>query len=60
MGFRFFARGVFITAYTFVQGDTATYGETATTPLVESITQGTGENAMNFFYTYDNRENIIS
>ena len=48
------------TAYTFVQGDTATYGETATTPLVESITQGTGENAMNFFYTYDNRGNIIS
>ena len=32
----------------------------ATTPLVRSITQGSGANALNFAYTYDNRGNITS
>ena len=36
------------------------YGENGTTPLVSSIAQGEGENAMNFAYEYDNRGNINS
>lgn len=49
----------YATQYTYASGATA-YGENATTPLVSSITQGEGENAMNFAYEYDNRGNIIS
>ena len=49
----------YATQYAYVPGATA-YGENATTPLVSSITQGEGENAMNFAYTYDNRGNITS
>ena len=49
----------YATQYAYVPGATA-YGENATTPLVSSITQGEGENAMNFVYTYDNRGNITS
>ena len=49
----------YATQYAYVPGAVA-YGENATTPLVSSITQGDGENAMNFAYTYDNRGNIIS
>ena len=47
------------TAYTYVPGS-STYGANATTPLVAMITQGSGANAMNFAYTYDNRGNITS
>ena len=47
------------TAYTYVPGS-STYGANATTPLVATITQGSGANAMNFAYTYDNRGNITS
>ena len=47
------------TAYTYVPGS-STYGANATTPLVGTITQGSGANAMNFAYTYDNRGNITS
>ncbi len=43
----------------YVQGATA-YGSNATTPLVQSITQGSGANALNFSYTYDSRGNITS
>ena len=49
----------YATQYAYAPGAT-TYGENATTPLVSSITQGEGENAMNFAYTYDNRGNITS
>ena len=49
----------YATQFAYVPGATA-YGENATTPLVSSITQGEGENAMNFAYTYDNRGNITS
>ena len=49
----------YATQYAYASG-AATYGENATTPLVSSITQGDGENAMNFTYTYDNRGNITS
>ena len=49
----------YATQYAYVPGATA-YGENATTPLVSSITQGEGENAMNFAYTYDSRGNITS
>ena len=49
----------YATQYAYVPGAVA-YGENATTPLVSSITQGDGENAMNFAYTYDNRGNITS
>ena len=49
----------YATQYAYAPGATA-YGENATTPLVSSITQGDGENAMNFAYTYDNRGNITS
>ena len=49
----------YATQYAYVPGATA-YGENATTPLVSSITQGEGENAMNFAYTYDNCSNITS
>ena len=49
----------YATQYTYASGATA-YGENATTPLVSSITQGEGENAMNFAYTYDSRGNITS
>ena len=49
----------YATQYAYVPGAVA-YGENATTPLVSSITQGEGENAMNFAYTYDNRGNITS
>ena len=49
----------YATQYAYAPGATA-YGENATTPLVSSITQGEGENAMNFAYTYDNRGNITS
>jgi len=48
------------TNYTYVAGDTASYGANATTPLISTITQGSGENAMNFAYTYDSRGNIVS
>ena len=47
------------TTYTYVPGN-STYGANATTPLVATITQGSGANAMNFAYTYDNRGNITS
>ena len=47
------------TAYTYVPGSIA-YGANATTPLVATITQGSGANALNFSYTYDNRGNITS
>ena len=47
------------TAYTYVPGS-STYGANATTPLVATITQGSGADAMNFAYTYDNRGNITS
>ena len=47
------------TAYTYVPGS-STYGANATTPLVATITQGSGANAINFAYTYDNRGNITS
>ena len=46
--------------YSFVAGDTTLYGTGATTPLVSSITQGSGTNAMNFSYTYDVRGNILT
>ena len=49
----------YATQFAYVPGATA-YGENATTPLVSSIMQGEGENAMNFAYTYDNRGNITS
>ena len=49
----------YATQYAYAPGATA-YGENATTPLVSSITQGEGENAMNFAYEYDSRGNIIS
>ena len=48
------------TSYTFEAGDTSRYGTGATTALVKTITQGSGENAMNFAYAYDDRGNIIS
>ena len=48
------------TAYGYVQGDTTAYGTNATTPLVASITQGSGTNAFNLAYTYDDRGNITS
>ena len=40
----------YATQYAYAPGATA-YGENAPTPLVSSITQGEGENAMNFAYT---------
>ena len=49
----------YATQYAYAPG-AVVYGENATTPLVSSITQGEGENAMNFAYTYDNRGNITS
>mgnify|MGYP002561904978 FL=1 len=49
----------YATQYAYAPG-AVVYGENATTPLVSSITQGEGENAMNFVYTYDNRGNITS
>ena len=49
----------YATQFAYAPGATM-YGENATTPLVSSITQGEGENAMNFAYTYDNRGNITS
>ena len=36
------------------------HGTNATTPLVASITQGSGTNAFNLAYTYDDRGNITS
>ncbi|MBR0463992.1 MAG: hypothetical protein IJJ23_06365 [Clostridia bacterium] len=45
--------------YSYVQG-AAAYGTSATTPLIESITQGSGTNALNYSYPYDNRGNITS
>ena len=47
------------TVYTFVKG-AAEYGANATTPLVASIRQGEGANAMNFAYEYDSRGNITA
>ena len=47
------------TQYGYVQGASA-YGTNATTPLVASITQGSGTNAFNLAYTYDDRGNITS
>ena len=47
------------TQYGYVQGASA-YGTNATTPLVASITQGSGANAFNLAYTYDSRGNITS
>ena len=49
----------YATQFAYAPGAT-TYGENVTAPLVNSITQGEGENAMNFAYTYDNRGNITS
>ena len=46
--------------YGYVQGDTTEYGNNTTTPLVASITQGSGANAFNLAYTYDSRGNITS
>ena len=40
------------TTYTFVAGG---YGTNSTTPLVAGISQGSGDNAMNFAYAYDSR-----
>ena len=48
------------TNYTYVAGNTAGYGANATTPLISTIEQGSGANAMNFAYTYDSRGNITS
>ena len=48
------------TQYGYVQGDTTSYGNNATTPLVASITQGSGANAFSLAYTYDSRGNITS
>ena len=48
------------TTYGYLDGDVATYGEGATTPLISTIEQGSGENAMNFAYAYDSRGNITS
>ena len=48
------------TKYGYVAGNTTKYGAGATTPLISTITQGTGDNAMNFAYTYDSRGNITS
>lgn len=48
------------TVYTFYPGDTTLYGAGATTSLVASIASGTGSNAMNFAYTYDDTGNILS
>ena len=48
------------TVYGYVQGDTTAYGTNATTPLVASITQGSGANAFSLAYTYDSRGNITS
>ena len=50
---------VYATQFAYTPG-AAAYGENATTRLVSSITQGEGENAMNFSYEYDNRGNVIS
>ena len=50
---------VYATTFGYVQGATA-YGSNATTTLVQSITQGSGANALNFSYTYDSRGNITS
>ena len=47
------------TQYGYVQGASA-YGTNATTPLVASITQGSGANAFSLAYTYDSRGNITS
>ncbi len=49
----------YATQFGYVQG-AAAYGTNATTPLVQSITQGNGANALNFSYTYDSRGNITS
>ncbi|MBQ3762844.1 MAG: RHS repeat protein [Clostridia bacterium] len=49
----------YATQFGYVQGASA-YGSNATTPLVQSITQGSGANALNFSYTYDSRGNITS
>ena len=48
------------TKYGYVAGNTAKYGAGATTPLISTITQGTGENVMNYTYEYDSHSNIIS
>ena len=50
----------YTTAYEYLPGDTESYGSNATTSLVLTITQGEGENRMNFAYTYDSRGNITS
>ena len=50
---------VYSTQFGYVQGASA-YGSNATTPLVSTITQGSGANALNFSYTYDSRGNITS
>ena len=47
------------TQFGYVQG-AAAYGTNAATPLVQSIIQGSGANALNFSYTYDSRGNITS
>ena len=49
----------YTTNFYYVDSDSA-YGEKATTPLIAEIEQGSGANAMNFTYTYDNRGNITS
>ena len=49
----------YATQFGYVQGASA-YGSNATTPLVSTITQGNGANALNFSYTYDSRGNITS
>ena len=45
--------------YAYETGSTSLYGTGATTPLVKTITQGSG-NTLNFSYEYDERGNIIS
>ena len=45
------------TTYTFIAGG---YGTNSTTPLIAGISQGSGDNAMNFAYAYDSRGNITS
>ena len=49
----------YATQFGYIQG-AAAYGSNATTPLVQSITQGSDANALNFSYTYDSRGNITS
>ena len=49
----------YTTQYGYLPGSSV-YGANATTPLISTITQGSGANAFNFAYTYDSRGNITS